>query len=86
MNNKILRVFCGSVTFLLVVMMGSCSSVPSSNIPADVEVALQHVGDHRLELEQIIENYSKKESDSVKLKASYYLVKSLAEVTYLENQ
>jgi len=86
MNCKISKVFFGSITFLLIVLTASCSSISSSNLPADVEAALQRVGDNRGELEQIIENYSKNESDSVKLKASYYLVKSLAEVTYLESQ
>ena len=86
MNDKILKVFYGSITFLLIFLMSSCSSLPSSDIPADVEAALQRVGDNRVELEQILEYYSKNESDSVKLKASYLLVKSLAEVTYPEAQ
>jgi len=56
---------------IILVMLGC------SRYPADVEWALKHAGDNRAELETVLEQYSKRAEDKLKLKSAYFLIANM---------
>ena len=54
---------------VFVVLLNSCSKYP-----ADVKHALKLAGDNRIELEKVLEHYSKDVGDSLKFKAACFLI------------
>ena len=61
------------ITALFLSFLFACSSHSD-----DVQRVLNQAGDNRKELEQLLEYYSKKPEDSLKLKAAYFLIKNMA--------
>jgi len=53
-----------------------------TNIPSDVANVLEKAGENRSELEKVIEHYSENESDSLKLKAAYFLIGNMDKQFY----
>ena len=52
-------------------------SCQKSTFPKEVETALSFAGENKKELIKVINFYNKKESDSLKLKAAYYLISNM---------
>jgi hypothetical protein len=55
-----------------------------SRYPKDVREALKQAGNNREELEKVIDYYSHKQADSLKLKAAYFLIGNLTEQYYFK--
>lgn len=54
--------------------------------PEDVEQALKLAGDNRKELEAVITHYNQNLSDSLKLKAAYFLIGNMDDYVYFEGE
>ena len=52
-------------------------TVACSRYPLEVIRAIKFAGDNRAELEKVLEHYSKRPEDSLKLKAAYFLIANL---------
>jgi len=66
--NSTLRAFYLCLTFVIV----ACARYPS-----DVVQALKLAGDNRAELEKVLEHYSTRKEDKLKLKAAYFLIANI---------
>ena len=55
-------------------------------IPEDVIYVLDKAGHNRKELEKVINHYNRKEADSLKLKAAFFLIKNLKDSYYYEGE
>ena len=56
----------------LIVLFVACS-----RYPADVERALKLAGDNRVELEKVLEHYSQRPEDNLKLRSAYFLIANM---------
>lgn len=64
---NVLRLLC------FITLLYSCNPVPR-----DVRIVLDQAGKNKKELKQVIEHYSKDVADSLKLEATYFLIKNMA--------
>ena len=67
--------------FLVATLALSCSRYPSG-----VEQALELAGDHRAELEKVLEHYGKRPEDKLKRKAAYFLIRNMPFHFYYEDE
>ena len=58
-----------TICFCMTLIFAACS-----RYPADVEKALKLAGDNRAELEKVLEHYSQKPEDKMKLQSAYFLI------------
>ena len=72
--------------FLALVLTGmvSCQVKDFKKLPDDVQVALDSAKDNQAELMKVITHYSEKETDSLKLKAAYFLIANMPEHSYVK--
>ncbi len=70
-----------NLVFTLLIFF-SYLSFAENNYPPDVEKVLEKAGKNRTELESVIRHYSKNPSDSLKLKAAYFLIGNMEEQFY----
>ncbi len=71
---KLLRVF------LLVIFVVACQQSPK--LPDDVTRVLKKAGKNKVELEKVIEHYSQNRADSLKLRASIFLIANMGDKCY----
>lgn len=58
--------------------MATCSvSLGQNNLPKNVSAVLEKAGKNKIELEKVIQQYNKNKSDSLKLKATYFLIANM---------
>lgn len=58
----------------------------SCNQKKNVDFALQRAGDNRQELKKVIDHYSQSNSDSLKLKATYFLIVNMYGIHYYQGK
>jgi len=78
--------FPEKLLLLFFVSIYSCSSPTSIKIPEQVKDVLEKAGHNRVELEKVIDHYGRKEADSLKLKAAFFLIKNLEDSYYYEGE
>ena len=66
--------------FLIILILFSCCK---NEMPREVEISLDLAGENKKELIDVIEHYSLKKSDSLKLKAAYYLISNMKHHKYI---
>lgn len=69
--------------FVIIFTLIILSSCKRYIIPHDIQCILDATGKNKSELLKVINLYAEKESDSLKLKATYYLIKDLNKRSYL---
>ena len=62
---------------LILVQLLSLNSCKDNKLPKDVEKALSLAGNNKKELLKVIDNYNKDITDSLKLRAAYYLISNM---------
>ncbi len=67
---------------IFVILFFSGLNILAQKYPADVEKVLEKAGKNRTELEKVIRHYSLSPTDSLKLKATYFLIGNMEEQFY----
>ncbi|MBT1689837.1 transglutaminase-like domain-containing protein [Dawidia soli] len=70
-----------ALTILSLTSLLSCNDTPEN-----VQLALAQAGEHRTELERVIEHYSHDAADSLKLKAAYFLIGNMEGYHYYQGE
>ncbi len=65
------------ILIFTLIMYFTLGCTPSLNYPDDIEEILNSAGKNRKELESVIAHYSKKPQDSLKLEATYFIIRNL---------
>ncbi len=71
------------ISLIVSLIMVSCHT---KNTPASVEEAINKAGSNSVELEKTIKHYSQKEEDSLKLKATYFLISNMGGHSYYQTK